>query len=205
MNENINQQFLDRIKSEREELREDLIGLPVSEFKKIGDFGCGWGYITWSLSQEIPASDCIGIDKFDPENPPTFDMGFSLENVQNWYAQINADNFPHFLQGDIVSGENLPSYFDLIYCKRVMYNIFSNGSEKELSQAINHIAQALKFNGWFCLIEINESHFKTALEKNLIQANFEFTPARCLYRSYRTLLEVYEKYPYLVYQCKKVK
>lgn len=205
MNKNTNQQFRDRIKFERAELRDDLDGLPTSEFKKVGDFGCGWGYITWSLALEIPDSDCVGVDRFDPENPPTLDIGFSLENIQNWYGQINTENPPYFLKGDIVIGENLPLGFDLIYCKRVMYNIFGDSKEEGLSQAINHISQALKPNGWFCLIEINEPYFKTVLEEILIRANFEFTSARCLYRPYRTLEKVYEKYPYLVYQCKRVK
>lgn len=205
MNKIVNQQFHDRIKFEQEELREDLTGLPIWEFKKVGDFGCGWGYITWSLAQKIPASICLGIDKFDPENPPTFDSRFSLENIQNWYAQIDAEKFPRFIQGDIVADENLHQDFDLIYCKRVMYNIFGDGKVKELSQAINHISQALKPNGWFCLIEINEPYFRTVLEEILTQANFEFSPARCLYRPYRTLEKLNEKYSYLAYQCKKVK
>jgi len=199
------QQFLDYIKPRMEELREDLVGLPINAFKKVGDFGCGWGFTTWCLMREIPNSECIGIDKFDPENPPTWSNDFSLEYVQNWYKEIDANNYPDFRQGDIVKGENLPSDFDLIYCKRVLYNIFLTKGESELIQAINHIVQALKPNGWFCLIEIQESNFKAVLEDSLTQTNFEFNPPRCLYRPYETLEGKDDKYPYLIYQCKKIK
>ena len=203
MNENKNPQFFERIKSEIEELREDLMGLPINDFKTVGDFGCGWGYITYSLAQEFPASKCIGIDKFDPDDPPTLNMGFSVENIRDWYMEINVTNRPDFRQGNVVSGENIPFGFDLIYCKRVMYNVFLKGGEKELSQAINHITQALKPSGWFCLVEIYEFQFNAILGEILIQANFAFTPARCFYRPYNTLLKNYDTYPYLAYHCQK--
>jgi hypothetical protein len=93
----------------------------------------------------------------------------------------------------------------LIYCKRVLYNIFLTNGEPELIQAINHIAQALKFNGWFCIVEIQESGFQSILEKSLIQIGFEFNTPRCLYRPYKTLMDNYDNYPYLIYQCKKIK
>ena len=206
MDENKYQQFLDYIKSEREELREDLIGMPIIASKKVGDFGCGWGYITWCLMHEIPTSECIGIDKFDPDDPPTFSDGFSRENVQNWYKEIDAEKYPDFQQHDIVKDENIPSDFDLIYCKRVFYNIFiNNNGDAKVKQAINHIARALKSSGWFCLVEIQESQFKSILEESLIQTNFEFSPPRCLFRPYKTLLKTYNEYPYLIYQCKQVK
>jgi len=203
MNENENQQFIKHIRSESEELREDLMGLPINDFNLVGDFGCGWGYVTYSLAQEIPASKCIGIDKFDPADPPTLNTGFSLENIRSWFMGINAENPPEFRQGNIVSGENLPFGFDLIYCKRVMYNIFLTGDETELSQAINHIVQALRPSGWFSLVEIYESRFKTVLEEILIQANFAFLHPRYVRRPYKTLLKDYDTYPYLIYQCQK--
>jgi len=202
------QRFLDRIKSDREELREDLMGLPLNKSEcKVGDFGCGWGYITWCLMHEIPNSECIGIDKFDPDNPPTLSYEqFSIDNVRSLFEEIDADQSPDFQKGDIVKGENLSSGFDLIYCKRVLYNIFiSNNGDAELKQAINHIANALKSNGRFCLVEIQEAQFKSILEKSLIQANFEFDPPRCVGRLYKTLEKIYDQYPYLIYQCKKAK
>lgn len=205
MEENTYKQFLDSIKFEQEELREDLEGLPIHEFKRIGDFGCGWGFITWSLAHEIPDSNCVGVDRFDPERPPhLFEMGFSIENIQNWYKQKEIEKPISFIKGDIIIGENLPDDFDLIYCKRVLFNIFGDDKKSELSQTINHISQALKPNGWFCLIEINESYFKTVLEEILVQENFDFMHPRVLYRQYKTPEKTFEKYPYLMYQCKKV-
>lgn len=206
MDENKYQQFLNYIKPEREEVREDLIGMPITAPQKVGDFGCGWGFTTWCLMQEIPATECIGIDKFDPDNPPTFAKGFSLDSVQNWYKEIDAEKYPNFQQHDIVYSENIPTDFDLIYCKHVLYNIFiqSNG-EAELTQAINHVAQALKSSGWFCLVEIRESNFRTILENSLRQANFKFAPPRCIYRPYKTLLKDHDKFPYLIYQCKQIR
>jgi len=190
-----------------EELREDVMDLPINEFKKVGDFGCGWGFTTWCLMREIPNSECIGIDKFDPKDPPPpCSKDFSLEYVQNWYKEADTNNYPDFLQRNIVGDNNLPSDFDLIYCKRLLYNIFNKDSSAEqLAQAINHIAQALKSNGWFCLVEIQESSFKDVLEESLAQMNFEFSPPRLLYRPYETCLVKYDKYPYLIYQCKKIK
>ena len=185
------------------------MGLPINTFKKVGDFGCGWGYITWSLMQEISVSECIGIDKFDPKTPPVWyqvEAGFSLEKTQELSKQIDANKYPDFRQVDIISGKNIPSDFDLIYCKRLLYNIFNENSRLELGQAINHIAQALKPNGWFCLVEINDLSFKTSLEEVLTQANFEFNLPRCVYRPYEAFLQqkVDDK-PYLIYQCKLVK
>jgi hypothetical protein len=174
----------------------------------VGDFGCGWGYITWCLMHEIPNSECIGIDKFDPDNPPTLGYErFSIDNVRSLFKEIDADQSPNFRKGDIVKGENLSSGFDLIYCKRVLYNIFiSNNGDDELKQAINHIANALKSDGWFCLVEIQEAQFKSFLEKSLIQANFKFDPPRCVYRLYNPLFGKNDpRYPYLIYQCKKAK
>jgi len=203
MNENKNPQFFERIKVEIEELREDLMGLPTSDFKTVGDFGCGWGYITSSLAQELPKSKCTGIDKFDPDDPPTLHTGFSIENIRDLYMKIDVENHPDFRQGNIVSGENIPYGFNLIYCKRVMYNIFLKGGEKELSQAINHITRALVPSGWICLVDIYEPQFKAFLEEILFQANFAFTPARCFYRPYNTLFKSYDTYPYLIYHCQK--
>ena len=204
------QQFLHRVKREREELQEDLINLPLNASTskyKVGDFGCGWGYITWCLMHEIPNSECVGIDKFDPADPPILaNEEFSFDRVRSLFIEIGADQSPDFRKGDIVKGENLSSGFDLIYCKRVLFNIFKgNNGDAELKQAINHIANALKSDGWFCLVEIQEAQFKDILEKSLAQANFELDPPRCVCRLYKTPLKDYEQYPYLIYQCKKGK
>lgn len=203
MNENKDSQFLERIRSEIEELQQDLQGLPINDFKTVGDFGCGWGFITYALAQILPASNCIGIDKFDPDDPPTLNTGFSVENVRDWYMKTNIEHHLDFRQANIVSGEHIPFDLDLVYCKRVLYNVFLKGNEKELSQAINHIANSLRPSGWFCLVEIYEPQFQAILEEILNQANFAFTPAQCLSRPYNTLLKNYDLYPYLIYRCQK--
>jgi len=203
MNKNKHEQFLEFIKDKREELLEDLLDLPLRKIKEVGDFGCGRGFFTWCLKHEIPNSACVGIDTFDPKTPPDF-YEFSIDIVRNFFKEY-ADESIDFVKGNLVTGENLPSEFDLIYCKRVLFNIYNHYWFDELKKSIDNIANALKSCGWLCLIEIQETKFKEILEKNLKQANFEFNTPRCVYRKYETLEKPYEKYPYLIYQCKKGK
>jgi hypothetical protein len=225
------QQFSERIKAEREELRFDLLGMAINSAEcNVGDFGCGWGFITWCLLLEIPNSVCIGIDKFDPSNPPEpedifRDEQFSIESVQNRFEkvsdeirsgalglQVQEPKYPTFQRGDILTGENLlpkfNHYFDLIYCKRVLYNIFvgdnSNPDREDgVNLAITHVANALKPGGWFCFVEVEELHNSLDLEGSLICSGFKFNLPRRVCRPYKTILQVYDKCSYLIYHCKK--
>jgi len=204
------EEFLNIVKPKKEELREDLSNLPIIEYKKVGDFGCGWGYFTWCLKHEIPDSECIGIDIFDPNNPPNFSdiinkSIFTLDRVKNLFIEY-AEESLDFRKGNIITGENLPSDFDFIYCKRVLLNIFGGIENKEdyLKQTIHNIGNAIKYNGWLCLIEVQEPRFNKILDEYLNQANFEFDTPRCVNRLYETPCGNKE-YPYLIYQCKKGK
>ncbi len=215
MSDNKNQQFLDNVESARKELREDLANLPIGNAKyKVGDFGCGWGYNTWGLMFEIPNSESVGIDKFDPDNPPCIEdifrsEKFSLEIVSKQFEEFGLSqgmHSPSVVKGDIVTGENLPENLDLIYCKRVMYNICTgDNGDAAILQAIKNISNAVVVGGWFCFVEIQVSWFKPTIEEILTQENFEFNTPRLVHRPYKTLEKYYPEYPYLIYQCKKVK
>ena len=89
MDQKITCQSLDRLFIEWMELQEDISGLSFNlRDSKIGDFGCGRGFITWCLRLLFPNSECIGVDKFDPRDPPDWRLfgeygSFSLDNVRN--------------------------------------------------------------------------------------------------------------------------
>src|SRR5271157_2225420 len=90
MNEQSIQQFYKRIELERAELQVDLKNLSFNKTEsKVGDFGCGAGYISWCLLLEIPKSECVGIDKFSPlDIPPEWDIEnyfqtWDIDSVQN--------------------------------------------------------------------------------------------------------------------------
>jgi len=236
-------QFLEHMLLEREELREDLLGISLDQLeRKVGDFGCGWGYITWCLMLEIRNSSCIGVDRFDPGNPPELedifsDELFTINNVQNRFNLVSQDlnsdaikfqehellrdlylqlslrkNHPAVQRGDLLTGEdifpNLSLFFNLIYCKRVLYNIFlgdnkSPDRDSGISLAINHISNALKPDGWFCFIDIENLRTSSTLEVILRQAGFTFELPRRVHRRYKTIQGDHDQFPYLIYHCRK--
>lgn len=215
MSDNKNQQFLDNVESARKELREDLANLPIGNRKYlVGDFGCGRGYNTWGLMFEIPNSECVGVDKFDPNEPPSIEdvlrgEPFSFESVSNQFNEFGLSQVihsPSVTKGDIVTGENLPINLDLIYCKRVLYNISTgDNGDTAILQAIKNIANALLFEGWFCFVEPDGNNIKSILEEILTKANFKFDAPRHVQRPYQALTKYDPEYPYLIYQCRKIK
>ncbi len=179
------QEFFERLKLEREDLQEDLKGLELNLAEcKLGDFGCGWGYTTLSLMLESRASKCIGVDKFIEDT--LFDVP-SIDDVQDLFNKVKdkilsetdvspEDNlrgdvrqqlfnlldkrsFPIFQVGDIVTGANLPSDFDFVYCKKVLQNVYNGGygnslkDEEGVNLAINHLAGVVKHGGLICAVE----------------------------------------------------
>ncbi len=120
--------------------------------------------------------------------------------------EVNIKNRNPIIQkGDIVTGENIfpyfNEYFDLIYCKRVLFNIFGEDN-KSIIFALNNITNALKPGGWFCLIEIEEILSEANIEKYLTQANFDIKSSRKVNRPYETLSNI-QPHIYLIYHCQK--
>ena len=142
MNNDLIQQFLEQIAFERKELQKDLMGLPLHAFNRVGDFGCGWGFITWCLMLEITKAECVGLDKFDPKNPPYLSdilnhAHFSRHSVETQLRKISKDirsrnsehkeddllseirhkiidkeRFPIFHKADLVSAKGLSPYLN---------------------------------------------------------------------------------------------
>jgi SAM-dependent methyltransferase len=172
------QEIIDRLKLEREDIKQDLAGFDLLKvpISRIGDFGCGWGYTSLSLMLELNPVECIGVDQFSGIlDTPT------LPSVQSLISQLNdfysyeihrsgesADienlfangNLPSFQVGDVVIGTHLPENLDVAYCKHVLINVFNNGyntngesGELAVVSAITNIAHALKQGGVFVLVE----------------------------------------------------
>ena len=81
------QWLFERLKLERDDIREDLKGLDLdlSTKSRIGDFACGWGYTTLSLMLEFQDAECIGVDQF--KKNPDLDTP-SLDEVQQQYEEV---------------------------------------------------------------------------------------------------------------------
>lgn len=136
----------------------------------VADIGCGWGFTTLALMEELPGSDCVGIDKFNPNDPPcSAGYGlFSIAYVRHLYQQLGSGRSPVLKEGDILRDGDLPFGFDLIYCKRVLYNMWlHDNASNNLGKAIDHVANALKPNGWFCLVEIQQGNFTSTLQDSI--------------------------------------
>ena len=182
----------ERFEFEREDLRQDLIGLDLDLSKcRIGDFACGWGYITLGLMLELQCRECIGVDRF--EKNPILDVP-SIHDVQEQYNEIknmvlqktnspqnngvindihhllSNECFPRFHTGDIVAGDNLPSELDVVYCKKLLQNVFEGGYSNSyqgndgVRLAVEHIANAVKRGGLIILVEPAGTNFMTFLD-----------------------------------------
>ncbi len=170
-------EFLERIKLELEDLQEELKGLPpLKSGCRVGDFGCGKGYVTLCLMLMLQANESIGIDRFTGDAWTS-----SYQNVQNFWDDVkrsllndspqedslqwdlrqlfSQSRFPTFQQGDVLQGHNLPSDLEFAYCKKLLGNIYSGeyenipNGEKGLNQMLANIAAALKQGGIFCAVE----------------------------------------------------
>jgi len=221
---------IERFELEREDLQQDLKGLDLSLAEcRIGDFACGWGNTSLGLMLELKCHECIGVDRF--EKNTLLDVP-SLEDVQEQFKEIRdmaftspsllQDNkivteirnlyknerIPNFQIGDIVTGENLPSDLDFVYCKKLLQNILEGGysnsrhGDDGVRLAVKHIANAVKQGGQVCLIEPAGTNFMTYLE----QAEFQLI--RC-FRIHRNEIigqkrNMLYKAQYLIYHYSKV-
>jgi hypothetical protein len=242
--------FLDRVSRERVELQEDLANLSFDKPElKVGDFGCGAGFISWCLLLEIPHSEVVGIDKYTNIEIPSewkscnrwsvedFFQSWSIETVRSNNSNIvdyvnsmpieiqnnnlirelhntiaKSKRQPIVQKGDIVTGEevfpNYEGFFDLIYCKRLLYPIFGGEYENKnsndgIKSAICHIANTLKIGGWFCFVEVQTLQQSSDVDNILVEAGFGFENPQKFYRPYKTLEGVIDKHPYLIYHCRK--
>ena len=183
----------ERFEFEREDLRQDLIGLDLDLRKcRIGDFACGWGYTTLGLMLELRHCDCIGVDRFEKnlilDVPSIQDMHEQFNEVKNmvlqktnssknnggindFYHLLSNERFPRFQTGDIVAGDNLPSELDFVYCKKLLQNVFKGGysnscqGDDGVRFAVEHIANAVKRGGLICLVEPADTNFMAFLER----------------------------------------
>jgi chemotaxis methyl-accepting protein methylase len=135
---------------------------------KVLSLGCGSGRETFALMWELKAVEAKGIDvdckKIKRAKQCTQDilefakiMQQALvetdnEQFQTWYENMPTELVdgiaPKFFQGDI--SDNLlesisrpESYFDLVYCRNVLYFIADKGRDK-LHLTLQNIAQAVK-------------------------------------------------------------
>jgi hypothetical protein len=140
---------IERFKLEREDLQQDLKGLDLRlDECRIGDFACGWGNTSLGLMLELKCHECIGVDRF--EKNTLLDVP-SLEDVQNQFIEIRDmaltspsllqhnkviaeirnhfknEHIPNFQISDIITGDNLPSDLDFVYCKMLLQNVLDGG------------------------------------------------------------------------------
>jgi len=94
LNEKLFQELLEKIKLIQSELQEDLSGLPLNKYGlKVGDFGCGAGYTTWSFLLSLSKSECIGVDKFLPfDIPPEWETLLSKWDIESDFQRWNIES-----------------------------------------------------------------------------------------------------------------
>ncbi|RIK31686.1 MAG: hypothetical protein DCC56_05750 [Anaerolineae bacterium] len=185
---------IEKLKLEREDVQEDLRGLKLAPLAlRVGDFGCGWGYTTLSLMLELQTFECFGVDRFTKnlvlDVPSIEDVNLQFNelreevlsnayppeehNIKSEIHQILQNSpFPKFQVGDVVTGDNLPSNLDFIYCKKLLQNIFDGGfnqyhkGDEGVNLAINRIFHAVKQDGVICIVEPAGTNFMPFLEQN---------------------------------------
>lgn len=183
----------ERLKLEREDIQEDLMGLELdASHLRIGDFGCGWGYTTLSLMLELLTSECIGVDQFikNPllDVPSIEDVNLQFDELKNQVLSnsypseddsikgavhhvFHKGHFPRFQVGDVVTDNNLPSNLDFTYCKKLLQNIcegaYNNSykSKEGIRLAINYLSKTVKQGGLICIVEPAGTDFMPFLEQ----------------------------------------
>lgn len=178
--------YLDLI---REDIREEFNPLGINPARdSICDFGCGNGITTFGLALESQDSECIGIDLFGKESkiaPQKInDLVARVKMTckdQNKYFQdvcalIRHGRVPTFQQGNIVTNQNLPQDIDLVYCKKLLVNIYGKeypgvqSGELGLLAGLRNIARSLRPQGQLCVIEYdNDFMLESTLEKGGFQ------------------------------------
>jgi hypothetical protein len=86
---------------------------------------------------------------------------------------LKSKRFPTFQIGDIVTGENLPSDLDFVYCKKLLQNVLEVNSgypntlqgEDGVKSVIKNIATSVKQGGRICLVEPVSTDFMPYLEQ----------------------------------------
>ena len=175
------QDFIDQLRLEREDLHDDINGMEfLEENLRVGDFGCEYGYTTLSLALELNAYECIGIDKFEHDNnspyvPTLEEVNRIFDNLKGYtLAGENAENqdclfqdvrsicaegrLPIFQKGNLITGINLPTNLDFVYCKQVLYNLYEGGYNNPkgldgIKASIKNIMNSVKRSGQVCIVE----------------------------------------------------
>jgi SAM-dependent methyltransferase len=168
--------FLQKLDAEKIQIANDLksINFPLPS-EAIGDFGCGSGYTTYSLMSILRVPETIGID-IDKHAINQASLWF--EGVRSYLKnqlkeELSEDTIiektnnrlgivipPRFIVGDVISGNNLPSFLGIAYCRMLLANLLINCEKDGFSgidrtkMAINNIGKSLLPGGWFIAVEI---------------------------------------------------
>jgi hypothetical protein len=177
----------------REDIREEFELLDIDfKGKRICDFGCGIGLLTFGLALETTGTRCIGVDLF--ENDTGFDLQVINkhvdilktacgENPVTWRKfpeaiceLIEDARIPQFLKGNIVLGINLPGSIDRGYCKKLLTNLIGKEyqgmptGEAALQSGLRNISRCLSSTGFLCAVEYNKDF---SLAHHLKQSGFK--------------------------------
>ena len=148
--------------------------------ERIVNFGCGNGFETLALVCALGANEAIGIDndgemirqardylEMIKENVQSiFDLVYHRPCLKSWWENKVPDPLKGlrkelietsvaFIEADIAKpiAELDCDYFDLAYCREVLYNIRENQGKDEVKSAINQMARVVKNSGWVVAVE----------------------------------------------------